>query len=230
MVSNSAQLTDIVLSSDIFFPTIRFPRVQQYMHDAVVKEVNVESFSTRPIELKTLQGNIYATKSTDCSRYFNILNNSQYDFYHLANTEHSLLGSSRDLLLQIFPTLANLNSYDTEQAVFLAFKIFLIEIYNSRFFSAENYHITWQFNAKTTRSAFDIYVRNLFEFQQFMKDKQFDCGEANWDTLSCQEEFSEYAHGLSQMPDVCEEESKKGGVVSRVLRVCGLILVDNLTP
>ena len=149
-----------------------------------MKEVNVESFTTRPTVLTTLQGVTYATQSTDCSNYFNFYNKSQYDFYHLKDVEHSLLGSPRELLLQLFPTFANMNSFDTEQAVFLAFKIFLIEIYNSRFFSSENYHVTWQFNAKTTRSAFDIYVKNLYEFQQFMKEKQFDCGEANWDTES----------------------------------------------
>ena len=197
VVSNSAQLSDIVLSSDIFFPTIRFPRVQEYMHDAVMKEVNVESFTTRPTVLATLQGVTYATQSTDCSNYFNLHNKSQYDFYHLKDVEHSLLGSPRELLMQLFPTFANMNSFDTEQAVFLAFKIFLIEIYNSRFFSSENYHVTWQFNAKTTRSAFDIYVKNLYEFQQFMKEKQFDCGEANWDTESVTNTITDACRNVS---------------------------------
>ena len=34
--------------------------------------------------------------------------------------------------------------------------------------------------------------------------------------LNCREEFPEYAHGLSQMPGVCEEESARGTVISRL--------------
>ena len=182
VISQGIDLKSMVSGNTIFFPSIRFLLAEAYVEqfDTNIEnfnEVLLQDFTESSNEILTNAGVLYATKNNLCQNLFLNAESS----YELKSFEHSVLSSkSGKLIGSIVPNFEFLISLTTAQALYLAVRLFLQEIANSRFFALENLHVTWNFDTRQNKNDVKTIIDNAFEFNEFMKTKRFPCGDSSW--------------------------------------------------
>ena len=184
VVNNRIDLEEIVSSNTVFFPSLRFPHVEQFLNEPLPPVVTLDTLDMDDdfLAYSSTELGIYASENSFCEEFYNDVETNLHRLYELKEYEHSFLGDVSEILASVQPEYEQLISLQNEQALRIVLKIFQNEVYNSRFFSKENLHISWELISNQRREEFASNIQNIFEFTQFMKTKSFECGDSVWDT------------------------------------------------